>query len=222
MAGHFVDDLQRIIPETLQRVGNRKMYLALSIVIVVLVVAVIALAAVLGHMKVYNGGGGPSKGSCLTHSCIHAAEWILNNINPDIDPCTDFYKFACGGWTSRNNIPPDASEQTMIELTELETDEKLREIIEKGTPGQHSDAEMKLRYFYLSCIHEYGREKEAGMVLLDVIRDAIKGWYVLDPEGWSSQWSMSDAIARVRSDYQVFLLFKIYYGSSSSILDVSC
>jgi endothelin-converting enzyme/putative endopeptidase len=31
----------------------------------------------------------------------------VNNLDRSVDPCTDFYKFACGGWQKHNPIPAD-------------------------------------------------------------------------------------------------------------------
>lgn len=36
---------------------------------------------------------------------MEAAAFILQNIDPDIDPCTDFYNFTCGKWAMKNVVP---------------------------------------------------------------------------------------------------------------------
>ena len=56
-----------------------------------------------------NVGGDVGVGNdtevCLTPSCVKAAAFILQNIDPDIDPCTDFYNFTCGNWAMKNVVP---------------------------------------------------------------------------------------------------------------------
>ena len=42
---------------------------------------------------------------CMTPSCVEAAAFILQNIDTNIDPCTDFYNFTCGNWAMRNIVP---------------------------------------------------------------------------------------------------------------------
>ena len=51
------------------------------------------------------GGGNDPTEVCLTPSCVKAAAFILQNIDPDIDPCTDFYNFTCGNWAMKNVVP---------------------------------------------------------------------------------------------------------------------
>jgi predicted metalloendopeptidase len=34
-----------------------------------------------------------------------ASRYLLDSIDPKIDPCTDFYNYACGGWKVKNKIP---------------------------------------------------------------------------------------------------------------------
>ena len=44
--------------------------------------------------------------TCMTASCVEAAAFILQNIDPAIDPCNDFYNFTCGRWAMKNIVPP--------------------------------------------------------------------------------------------------------------------
>ena len=77
--------------------------------------AVVALAVALGFSlsagaDKQSSKGVPSKNNsdidiCLSPSCVEAAAFILQNIDPDFDPCTDFYNFTCGKWAMKNIVP---------------------------------------------------------------------------------------------------------------------
>ncbi len=37
----------------------------------------------------------------------HAPVLDVTSMDTSVDPCTDFFTYACGGWLKKNPIPPD-------------------------------------------------------------------------------------------------------------------
>lgn len=56
---------------------------------------------------------------CLSPSCISIASSIVESLDPTVDPCVNFYDYACGGWIKKNPLPDGhASWGTFGKLTQ--------------------------------------------------------------------------------------------------------
>ncbi len=83
-------------------------------------------------------------------------------LDRNIDPCTDFYEFACGKWVAANPIPADqASWGRFDELIERNR-QILRAILEKGSQPdpKRSAVNQKIGDYYTSCMDEAAIEQK--------------------------------------------------------------
>ena len=89
-------------------------------------------------------------------------------LDKGVDPCTDFFAYACGKWQAANPIPADRSSWGRFdELTER-GQYVVRDILEKAavaSPGRTPN-EQKIGDYYASCMDESAIEK-AGTKPLD-------------------------------------------------------
>ena len=55
---------------------------------------------------VKNGTSNSTDDICITPTCVLAAAQLIRSMDTNVDPCEDFYQFACGGWFKKNPIQP--------------------------------------------------------------------------------------------------------------------
>ncbi|KAH3817335.1 hypothetical protein DPMN_118868, partial [Dreissena polymorpha] len=46
---------------------------------------------------------------CLTEGCVMAAARVRGAMDTEVNPCDDFFNFACGTWIQKHVIPEDKS-----------------------------------------------------------------------------------------------------------------
>jgi endothelin-converting enzyme/putative endopeptidase len=94
---------------------------------------------------------------CLAQSASKpAAGFSLDTIDKTIDPCVDFFQYACGNWIKNSEIPADrASWQSFSELNESNLHIE-KEILEKAATGGGSrgGVDQRIGDLYGSCMDE--------------------------------------------------------------------
>jgi putative endopeptidase len=83
----------------------------------------------------------------------------VNAIDKTVNPCEDFYQFACGGWIANSPIPPDqASWGRFNELAERNR-RTLKDVLETASAKTtRSSVEQKIGDYYTACMDEKGIE----------------------------------------------------------------
>jgi putative endopeptidase len=119
-----------------------------------------------------------------------APGFSIDTIDKSVNPCVDFYEYACGNWIKKAEIPPDQAQWvSFIELHERNMD-IMHGILEKASQGgaSRNPIDQKIGDMYGSCMDEKTVNSEGLSALkpeLDRI-DAVK-----------DKQSLIDEIARV-------------------------
>lgn len=104
---------------------------------------------------------------------------VLNDMDRTLDPCQDFYKYACGGWFKHATLPGD---QVVWGRGFSEIDQRNREnvraLLEAAAAHPTTPDQAKLGAFYGACMDEAAVEKSGAapikglLALVDGVKDA--------------------------------------------------
>ncbi|CAL4124487.1 unnamed protein product, partial [Meganyctiphanes norvegica] len=112
------------------------------------------------------------------------ASLMLELMDPTVDPCDDFYQFACGRW--RNNFPlrDDKAVDNTFERLKEDLDEVLRTLLEQESLPDESPSNTAAKMLYQGCMNTNDIETLGAKPLLELLRD-LGGWPVLDGDDWN-------------------------------------
>src|SRR4029077_9132475 len=99
----------------------------------------------------------------------HPPVFDVTSMDTRVDPCTDFFTYACGGWLKKNPIPPDKTSWGAV--AKLSDDNKvlLREILEEAATGDpdREPVKQKIGDYYAACMDEKAIETAGANPLND-------------------------------------------------------
>nr|CAH8838727.1 unnamed protein product [Trichobilharzia regenti] len=128
-----------------------------------------------------------------------------------IDPCNDFYQYACSDWKNNHAVPEGELSITSILQIQNNTLHDIWKIIANGSYSTNDTRLTTVRKFYKSCVDHGNRTlQQTRRQAIHLIRKSFGGWDLLP----SSSQHLSETVTP-EQEVDDFSLNDIYYPSLS-------
>ncbi len=98
-----------------------------------------------------------------------------SSLDRSVDPCTDFYKFSCGGWEKNNPIPADQAAWSVYAKLANDNQQFLWGILaDDAKAGNRSPVQQKVGDFFAACMDTAAIDRR-GLDPLKPALDRING-----------------------------------------------
>ena len=147
-----------------------------------------------------NGQNPSSSTPALSH-------FDLNLVDKTLDPCQDFYQYACSKWNAANPIPADQVAWGTGSGLRYWNENILREAMEKAASqtGNRTDYEQQIGDYWAACMDESGieaagtRDLKAGLERISQMQnksqlaDQVARLHQAIPGAWDGNDNQTDA-----------------------------
>merc|ERR1712088_927833 len=132
----------------------------------------------------------PGSKVCLTKGCVKAAADLIKSMDETVDPCSDFYNFACGNFIKETVIPDHQTSYGSFSIVRDKLNLRLRKLFEGKPGGNDPQAYQNVRNYFQACMDTESIE-EKSVEHLKALLDDIGGWPVLLGEKWQAKAGVS-------------------------------
>ncbi|KAK7601863.1 hypothetical protein V9T40_009304 [Parthenolecanium corni] len=162
----------------------------------------------------------PDPDNCNLVECQNI-DSISKNLNSSVDPCEDFYEYACGGWIKNNPVPETQILSNQFQVVTEKVFSQIKEILETDSENDPLPVRAASLY-YKTCTNSEKIENDGLNRLVTFL--AEYGNWPITMEKWSQnnfdwQTLSTDSIRRL----SVLSLMDVYVGldrlnSSQSVI----
>uniref|UniRef100_A0A672T5K8 Endothelin-converting enzyme 1 n=1 Tax=Sinocyclocheilus grahami TaxID=75366 RepID=A0A672T5K8_SINGR len=150
-------------------------------------------------------------GMCLSEPCVSVASTVLGALDRSVDPCQDFYNFACGGWVRKNPLPEGKSRWGPFSNLWEHNMAIMRNLLENTSMTSLSKAEQKAQWYYQACMNEMKIEALGAKPLQDLINQT-GGWGLKGP--WEKD-NFQEVLRTVAANFRTSPFFTVFVSTDS-------
>lgn len=165
---------------------------------------------------------------CLEPGCIHAASNLLKKMNLDVDPCEDFYKFACGRFVKETFIPDEKTSVDTFDTINDKVTEQLRMILEEKIGDEEILPFKQVKALFKTCMNKTQIAKMGEEPILKLLK-IFGGLPAIEGTEWNeSKFSWVDTVKKFRqmgisiSFLMEFIVATDSLNSTRRQIEVSC
>lgn len=137
------------------------------------------------HQKNYFVGAVPfsklAEDICLTPGCVSTASRYVEFADSSVQPCDDFYKYACGKFINNTILTENEKMISDFTIATHRINRQLYSILNEKIEPKGLNYEKQLKLLFQSCMNETENEKIALKTLMEHI-DSFGGWPVLEKQ----------------------------------------
>lgn len=167
------------------------------------------------------------KDVCLTTGCVEASLSISKLMDQTINPCVDFYSFACGNFVNETIIPDEKSSVDTFSIILDKVQEQLRTLVSIPVNDSEIYPFKLVKKLYKSCMNTSmfsytfspcfliivfkGLIQDRGIKPLVDILDTLGGWPVVKGDLWNeSSWTwQNSSLISSKIGYATDYIFKL-------------
>ncbi|XP_074655291.1 neprilysin-like isoform X4 [Tubulanus polymorphus] len=174
---------------------NRRTKLELCLLIVCFIL--ILLAVILIILYAVNISSQGKNEVCYSADCVKTAARVMNGMDSTVNPCDDFFQYACGQWNKKNSIPSDASSINTFSKLRDELQVILNELLAEPITTDEPESVIKAKQYYKSCMNETEIERRDLQPLRAFIVE-LGGWPVLDANWDVNKFTVLDLTLKLK------------------------
>ncbi|XP_062561587.1 neprilysin-2 isoform X3 [Armigeres subalbatus] len=151
------------------------------------------------NMRVNSNDSKDGSDLCLSPGCIHSASKALDQMDTSVEPCDDFYNYACGNFLKETNIPDEKVSVNTFSVIGDRLQEQLRSLVSDDIDENEATPFKLAKNMYKLCMNKTRIEEKGIKPLLDIL-DSLGGWPVLSGDNWNadSSWSWTKSVKDFR------------------------
>ncbi|XP_069683062.1 endothelin-converting enzyme homolog [Periplaneta americana] len=161
---------------------------------------------------------------CTTKRCIESAFTLLESMDRSVDPCKDFYQFACGNFPKNHPV----SESDVYNDWDNEIDNslsrKLKGLLEENSSSSEPMATRQAKIFYKACMDLDELEKLGLEPIMQVLDNTSLPRIPRTPgDDTIGGWDIATTLARIKRvlDLDVLLKLELDYSENNTYFKIS-